>query len=191
MGLKADIDEVKASWSTSPWWVRIWLALSAYLAISSIASLAETIVKWKGFILDAVLFYREWINLPLKKLFLPLNIHLTNLDNDKLIIAGICFLSFSRALYCSDPVDPGKRKSVVCLFIPLNITLIILLAYYLNSRPSPTWSSLLIDILILLIFPIILVRRRKSYFGVIYYSQIAFCVCIIALLAAVNKGIYE
>lgn len=72
MGLKADVDEVLHSWSRSPWWMRVWLILSGFLAISSVASLAETVTKWKGFFKDAVSFYHDWISLPLRNLIAPL-----------------------------------------------------------------------------------------------------------------------
>jgi hypothetical protein len=67
MGLKADLDEVRLAWPGYPWRLKIWLVLSAFLASASIASLSETVVKWKGFILDAVMFYQTWIADPFQK----------------------------------------------------------------------------------------------------------------------------
>lgn len=65
MGLKGDLDEVAKVWRVTPWRIRAWLVLSLFLASGSIASLSETVSKWKGFILDSVRFYRRWISTPL------------------------------------------------------------------------------------------------------------------------------
>ena len=49
MGLKSEIDEIKNTWAEASPPVKAYLALSFFLSTSAIASLAETIVKWKGF----------------------------------------------------------------------------------------------------------------------------------------------
>lgn len=61
MGLKGDFDEVAKFWRQSSWQIKAYLGLSAFLASGSIASLSETVFRWKGFISDAVLFYQTYI----------------------------------------------------------------------------------------------------------------------------------
>lgn len=65
MGLKADFEEVANVWHRAPWRVKVLLAVSFFLSTSSIASLSETVFKWKGFALDALNFYRSYIAHPL------------------------------------------------------------------------------------------------------------------------------
>lgn len=92
MGLKGDIEEVKTVWSKSAWWVRCWLALSAYLAVSSIASLAETVVKWKGFFQDAINFNKTWINSPLRNILrICLNLNLPEMVTNFIVVQIIIF----------------------------------------------------------------------------------------------------
>ncbi len=62
MGLKGDFSEVEAIWSRSPWRVRAFLGLSLFLASGSIASLSDTVFRWKGFVSDAVAFYQNYIS---------------------------------------------------------------------------------------------------------------------------------
>jgi hypothetical protein len=62
MGLKGDFSEVEAIWSRSPWRVKAFLGISLFLASGSIASLSDTVFRWKGFVLDAVTFYRTYIS---------------------------------------------------------------------------------------------------------------------------------
>jgi hypothetical protein len=68
MGLKADFDEVHMVWKTYPWRLKVWLGLSLFLASGSIASLSETVFRWKSFFLEAMSFYRAWISTPLASL---------------------------------------------------------------------------------------------------------------------------
>ncbi len=68
MGLKADFEEVAKDWKAAPWRIRLWLALSLFVAAGSIASLAETVAKWKSFLLDGINFYRKYISLPIEHL---------------------------------------------------------------------------------------------------------------------------
>ncbi len=67
MGLKADVDEVVQYWSGAPWRVRVLLAIALFLSSSSLASLSEAVWKWKGFILDALTFYRSWVVHPMSE----------------------------------------------------------------------------------------------------------------------------
>jgi hypothetical protein len=67
MGLKADFDEVRAAWPSYPWRLRLWLVLSLFLASGSIASLSDTIFRWKGFVLDAIDFYAAYVSEPVRK----------------------------------------------------------------------------------------------------------------------------
>jgi len=196
MGLKADVDEVRAAWSKSPWWGKIWLCVSGYLALSSIASLADTIVKWKGFFLDGVCFYRAWIKLPFKALLSHFQIHLTDVAIDKLIILSLCLLSFYRALDCTMPWPShikGIRRIVRYLILYLIILPLLLIAaiYYINIYSETRLTMYVLDILVLLFCPVILVRQRRRHFLLLYYIQIVFCFGVIAFLAALNKGIYS
>lgn len=62
MGLKGDLQEVASVWEKSSWRVKAYLLLSAFLASGSIASLSDTVFRWKGFLRDALLFYQAYIS---------------------------------------------------------------------------------------------------------------------------------
>jgi len=68
MGLKGDVHESTTIWSQSPWRVKLWLAFSLFLASGAIASLSDTVFRWKGFISDALAFYRLYISGQLSRL---------------------------------------------------------------------------------------------------------------------------
>jgi hypothetical protein len=68
MGLKGDFDESVRAWQDASPLVRIWLILSVFLASGSIASLSETLVKWRGFLVDALNIYKNYVSEPLYSL---------------------------------------------------------------------------------------------------------------------------
>lgn len=65
MGLKADVEEVSRFWQDAPWRVKIFLGLSFFLSTSSIASLSDSVFRWKGFALEALIFYRAYVAEPI------------------------------------------------------------------------------------------------------------------------------
>lgn len=62
MGLKGDLQEVATVWEKSSWRVKAYLLLSAFLASGSIASLSDTVFRWKGFFRDALSFYQAYVS---------------------------------------------------------------------------------------------------------------------------------
>lgn len=64
MSLKEDVGEVVKEWGKASWKGRALLLLGLLLSASSIASLADTVFQWKGFLLRGVEFYRTHIAIP-------------------------------------------------------------------------------------------------------------------------------
>lgn len=65
MWLRDEIDQLKKNWRDSTVFGRLLMGLSLYFTLSALASLSETVAGWKGFVLDAIVFYREWISAPI------------------------------------------------------------------------------------------------------------------------------
>lgn len=89
MGLKGDFHEVARVWRQSSWQIKTYLALSAFLASGSIASLSETIFRWKGFVSDAVSFYQTYIAGQLQWLLERLFVHVPDGLSHLLILTAI------------------------------------------------------------------------------------------------------
>jgi len=92
MGLKGDLQEAADLWDRSPWRVRAFLALSVFLASGSIASLSDTVFRWKGFVADAVMLYETYISGQLHR---ALQFVFTGID----IPAGVANLLILSAVY--------------------------------------------------------------------------------------------
>lgn len=61
MALYEDIKGASQLWSQSTLLTKCVLALSSFLALSSVASLSDAVFKWKGFILDGIMLYNGTI----------------------------------------------------------------------------------------------------------------------------------
>ncbi|WP_233884918.1 hypothetical protein [Paraburkholderia flagellata] len=100
MGLKGDVDEVVSVWRKASWPLRAWLLLSGFLAVSSIASLAEDIKNWKGFLKNGIEFYRALIVMPLRIYVLPLlGLHVPRATIDITIFYLFALASLIRSMY--------------------------------------------------------------------------------------------
>lgn len=210
MGLKGDISEVIATWSNSSWWMRAWLVLSAYLAVSSIASLSETFVKWKGFILDGVLFYQRNVRFPIRNLLTPLlaplNLHLSVSAHDAVVMATVVNLSFMRAHMLSAPelaVAGGKEITkirswtIMIVFSLISLACIIVTDKF--SFVDPIHFVIVFNVVSIAYLSLIskfiaelTPAQRKATHKIIkwYCVQICMCMMFLGLLAAINKGLY-
>src|SRR5438309_2265838 len=108
MGLKGDLDEVVTVWSRSPWRVKAYLAISAFLASGSIASLSDTVFRWKGFVSDALSFYQNHISDQLLRLLQFGFPHVPRGASDLLILSVLYVSANLRVAYFSLPDSPPR-----------------------------------------------------------------------------------
>jgi len=128
MGLYNDFHEVFAKWSKCSWLLKLWLALSLFLASGSIASLSDTVFKWKGFVLDGISFYRRFITAPIEHwLSTVLNTHLPINFGDVVALTVLVQASFLR-VYIS------RWGLSLIVFVPPIIWTILLIDFGLNQH---------------------------------------------------------
>ncbi len=116
MSLISDLKEAKSLWTKSSCTFRIGLVFSTFMATGSIASLSDVVFKWKGFILEGILFYRSWVSTPLKELFSHFDIMLPIWGSDMLLFMLIIAAGYSRVLFTydmySDLVDIDSQREL-------------------------------------------------------------------------------
>jgi hypothetical protein len=188
MGLKSDTDEIKNTWSRASPLVKVYLALSFYLTISAIASLSETIVKWKGFFRDALISYHHFVRGPIRELFFYLKLDLSPVIIDYFVIYTLLISSFLRLLFVerkSNLKANGIIKRELALQLFMGILFIALIS---RIERVPNYSSLAlasIPILIVLLLPIHLGRAQKSAF----YVPLLCAISAVGIMGAINSGI--
>ena len=184
MGLKADIDEVTKNWQKSPWRIKIFLFISLFLSISSIASLSEAIFKWKGFFLDALIFYREIIINPLS-LFLSkiLNNPLPGQFLDSSIFLGLFFAGAIRVMLFRQLRLLNKLFDIALLFVAYATMLYL---FYNSESTTPEKNS------IWLLYPVFLLWFYLCLAGAERILAIAYMVApllAIGVFGAISAGL--
>ncbi|HUK99236.1 MAG TPA: hypothetical protein VLX29_00090 [Nitrospirota bacterium] len=192
MGLKSDIDELKAVWSKSPWWFRIVIAMSILGNCSAIASLADTVGKWKGFFAEAVHFYRLYIGAPIRTCLKPFGIHLTSDATDVLVVI---LLLFGTCLRVQLSLTLKDKTAATIIIVPAMTIAAVLYVIAPNIAPKEMFFIFLLPPLMLPLTVYNEWRMDKtapkfSAFIKLYYGQLIAYALFIGILGAINKGLY-
>ncbi len=81
MDLRKELRELSGLYESVGPINKLLLVISFFLSISSIASLSETVFKWKGFILDGIQFYQAFLASPIITMQRPLVCHIRALKS--------------------------------------------------------------------------------------------------------------
>lgn len=144
MGLKGDFDEVRRAWPTYPWRLRVYLIFSAVLASNSIATLSDTVFRWKAFIKDALSFYQNFVAA-------PLYYALASLFPRTLVPPGLPHFLILSALYLGANLrvaafsQPSSRARVIALHAAtsyIGACLALSIGLHLTGRALDAESSL-------------------------------------------------
>lgn len=185
MGLKADIDEVAKVWRQSPWRVRLFLALSLLLASSSIASLSETIFKWRGFLLDGLTFYRHYITGPTIE-FAQQVFHYDFPTGfaDFLVVTALISTATIRVIMFN-----VRQRSMAIIYayevVAGNFLYLFLIARHRNMMPPYPWIAGVMYALFILF--VLFIARGATRILVVSYLSIP--PIAVVLLAAISAGI--
>jgi hypothetical protein len=111
MGLKGDLQEITSAWGKASWRLKAFFIFSIFLASNSVATLSDTIFRWKGFVKDAVSFYQEYVAGPLvslAKLALP-DLHIPPGMPHLFILSALYLGANIRVAAFSLPASRSKR----------------------------------------------------------------------------------
>lgn len=184
MGLKADMSEVTEAWSSAPWRVRLFLVICLFLSTSAIASLSDTVFKWKGFVLDAVNFYRQLFAAPL--------VHYLELLFARSLPSGLVDFALVQLLVVSVIIRivlhrrRGKTFSNIAISLGLLLYSLVGLASLATYSPLPhireAWIAYAFQFLMF-----VLVSTGATRLLVIVYLGLP--PLFVGLIAAVHSGI--
>lgn len=96
MGVKGDIEEASKLWKRSSLFTRLFVVVSVIVSSSSIASLSESIFKWKGFILEGLEFYKNYLVDPFRSYAHQIGLDFTVKDTHALVILSFAYSGMIR-----------------------------------------------------------------------------------------------
>lgn len=211
MGFHSDYEEVVLVFHKVGPLQKVLLALSFFTSVSAIASLSETIFKWKGFILDAVAVYQDYFVAPIIKYSAILGLHYEQHEVHSAVILSTMFVLGMRLLMLGQlfafekiSEDIGRKIQpkltyFKCLSVLFPVSL--WLAYGLTNNSFKVMPQ----VGMLLIYPVFLVgpkiimhqigsensyleKGRFNYFKT-YYAYLFAIVFVIGVLGAINIGL--
>ncbi len=189
MGLKADLDEVTQYWDRSPWRVKVFRFVSLFLATSSLASLSEVVFKWKGFILDALVFYRSNFSQPASEFLTGVFARpLPDSFIDGAVLLGLFHGALIRALLLRH-VKRSSRISDVGYLVFSYLAMLYLTA--IPTAPS-TVSIHLKESSVWILYPAFVILAyllTKGAERILAMSFMLIPVVSVALIAAVSSGL--
>jgi hypothetical protein len=188
MWLKDDLEQLKQNWKQSPWWVRLWMVVSLFLAVSSLASLSETVADWKGFFLDAIVFYREWVSSPLRELLARAGFRYTAYSTDALIFVAMFASITIRSEYMgADWNQPNERAAF--WFYVIFISMIVGFAFYWSANRAIQGGvqDMMIGAALVYAPYIILAKKHRKYRLVLYHTL--FVILVVCVFGAFSTGL--
>lgn len=122
MGLLADLDELSSAWKKCSLLGKLLIAFVVFFfTLTPLASLSDTAFQWKGFVLDALLFYRSYFVSPVIYFLDYLGIRFPTFMIDLFVIQLLTSAGLIRKNFAQE------RRHVAWRLIRLEIGLMVLL----------------------------------------------------------------
>ena len=112
MGIKSDWEEARKLWASSSILMKLLILISLFITTSSIASLSETVFKWKSFILDGVTFYHRCMVDPTAQLLSSAGLQYSRVDVNVLFLVSLYAGSYFRAIGITELWSEFKSKPI-------------------------------------------------------------------------------
>jgi hypothetical protein len=187
MGLKGDLHEVATVWNQSSWRVKIYLALSAFLASGSIASLSDTVFRWKGFVSDALSFYQTHISDQLLWVLQFGFRHVPRGASDLLILSALYVSANLRVAYFSLPGSQTRSVARRAISTYIGSIIALLVGNYSAGRGLDGESALGLFIGGALCASVSYWRARGAV-RILWFSYLLGPFIIVGLIAAFVSG---
>lgn len=209
LNIENDWSNIKSVFRDAGVLTKLFLIVTFFLALSAIASLADTIFAWKGFILEAINFYRGYFVEPLRSLSLNFGLHFS--ENE---IHAATFLSISVAtsmrilslgqVVAFNEINEKYSSSVTPNLAPFwaigfAFSVGIWFWYGLTEQIVRLWTVALVFILnpaFIAVPKMIMAKFKYEYFEkekfnyfLAYYAYVIFVLLIVGILGAVNTGL--
>jgi hypothetical protein len=185
LGLKGDLDEVFREWHSSPWRVRVFLVFCFFLASGSIASLSETVAKWKSFFLDAVTFYRHVVSGPIEHLLQMLRLPFPPGMSDAFILLGLMTSANIRLLMYKGASQRARYGAIAMMLSAV----LLLLTVFLTRGSDFRVSSLIGGLFAIAAYSSSMYIRIGGAARFLWFVSLLTPMVLVGVAAAVNVGL--
>tara|TARA_Y100000766_G_scaffold271340_1_gene270104 strand:+ start:4593 stop:5315 length:723 start_codon:yes stop_codon:yes gene_type:complete len=115
MGILSDAEELAKAFPKASWPTKIIMLSGFFGSITSLASISESVYKWKGFVAKSIEIYDKYVKSPFAEVldFLPFQIPAYTLDY--LILSVCTVLAMYRAIESDNLQEPNYTKRALLL----------------------------------------------------------------------------
>lgn len=185
MGLLGDFKEVTENWKERSLGFKVISIFALFLTISSITSLADIIIEWKGFIRDGLSFYHDNFRDPIRELLEVVNLSYSPEQADSLTVFTLAYLTAIRTVILEYKEKViGKRTMI---FYLVSFILLVLLTNIVVGSVVNSFLYIIIPGVLAFGIIIFLAIDSKPHRKALLIPVIA--IIITLLLAAINKGL--
>lgn len=180
------IDDIKSAtdlWKNGTILSRVYIVVSTFLATGSIASLSDVVFARKGFILDGVNFYRNFIVQPLLQLAEIFRLEISSNEGNFLILTGIFISAIYRKVWVTSEIGMRVTSGTVMLISFCFLAYQVGHSNGLQENISPLCSLLIFCLL----YPVF--GRFSKHERIAYYLPIATAITLNFIVAAINSGL--
>ncbi|WP_024850987.1 hypothetical protein [Hydrogenovibrio kuenenii] len=210
MNILKEFTEVKANFQKSSILFKIISVLGFFLSFSSLTSISNSIVEWKGFILDALNFYNFYYVNTIRSFsgmiglsYRPVEIHVAT-------VSSICMITEIRAQKSTlesmnRKYDSNDKPQLLSLWIIGGVTVSGLWIWFGLFEPK---IHALLNIIFLILLPIFmtlptfiplmpkpsfdnLMKEASATYFKKYYFYLGSLFLVVCILAAINTGIHK
>ena len=190
MGIKSDWEEARKLWASSTILMKLLILISLFITTSSIASLSETVFKWKSFILDGVTFYHRCMVDPTAQPLSSAGLQYSRVDVNVLFLVSLYAGSYFRAIGITELWSDFKSKP-----ISEGAVYLCFLSVYIwpgITKGNGVSYSILAVYSIALIYSFVIVVRGKrddpeTFLKFIFIPL--FSISLVLLLGAISSGL--
>ena len=198
--------DLKSAWKDSPGWMKYVIVITTITNATSIASIADIVVEWKGFILTGIEFYRN-LTLPVREFINDISpIALEQWHIDVLIIyytvVSVNFRNKHTRIFFQKN-DKYLRKFGDLFFIYFAPPIIMVLDSYSSSPDIPTIILIPIIAFVLIGYPLYefialqkqidkteqMIEHQKGI--TLFFINLGAIFVLFFIAAAINAGLQE
>ena len=203
MGFRNDFNEAKELWSNSSLLTKIFVCVTLFLTTSSIASLSDVVFKWKGFVLDGIAIYRDWLVAPITDYSSYIGLKYSVAEIDALILLDVLFVVpyFRTLLFPWRKINSNLEYSVKIKRGAIAAFVSIIALHLLVGASGNESSILILSVAFLGTFWLLVLPSKglkaaytelygsvKKY-RIVYAGPILFAITTMLILGAINSGL--
>lgn len=190
MGLKGDFDEVGKAWRNYPWRLRLWLVLSGVIASNSIATLSDTVFRWKSFLKEGLSYYQTFIAAPVRSAIVHLlpSVQVPPGAAHLLILSALYVGANIRIAFFALPSSQARKIALQSTATYVGSCGGMLLALYWAGKALDTETSLGFFVGASACASFSYFRNRGAA-RILWFTHLGAPFALVGLLAAINSGL--